>query len=66
MLERRLSDQNYKKMTKSTKSNGLTNMTKNDIIKSSTTPQYYEDDIHPFEARNAIFEDPNPVAVANE
>ena len=62
----RSSDRNYKKMTKSTNSNELTNMTKNDIIKGSTTSQYYEDDIHPFEARDAIFEDPNPVAVANE
>ena len=52
-------------MTKSTKSNELTNMTKNNIIKGAT-PQYYEDDIHPFETRDAIFEDPNPVAVANE
>ena len=53
-------------MTKSTKSNRLTNMTKNDIIKGSTTLQYYEDIIHPFEARDTIFEDPNPVVVANE
>ena len=52
-------------MTKSTKINELANITKNDIIKGSS-PQYYEDDIHPFEARDAIFEDPNPVAVANE
>ena len=67
MLERRLSDWNYNKMTKSTKSNKLTNMTKNDIIvKVQTAPQYYEDDIHSFEARDAIFEDPNPVVVANE
>ena len=41
-------------------------MTKNDIIKGSTTPQYYEDDIYSFEAHDAIFEDPNPVAIANE
>ena len=65
MLQRRLSDRNYKKMTKSTRSIELSNMTKNDIIKGST-PQYYEDDIHPFEAPEAIFEDSNPVAVANE
>ena len=66
LLERRLSDWNYKKITKSTKSNKLTSMTKNNIIKSSTITQYYEDDIHPFEARDVIFEDPNSVAVANE
>ena len=52
-------------MTKSTKTNRLINMTKNDIIKGSS-PQYYEDNIHPFEARDAIFEDPNPVAMDNE
>ena len=54
-------------MTKSTKSNELTNMTKNDIIvKTPTVSQYYEDDIHPFEARDVIFKDPNLVVVANE
>ena len=57
-------------MTKSTKSNELTHMTKNDIImKTPTVSQYYEDDIHPFEARDdEIFnmKDPNPVTVANE
>ena len=52
-------------MTKSTKTNELTNMTKNDIIKGSS-PQYYEDDIHPFEARDAICEDLNPLTGANE
>ena len=52
-------------MTKSTRSIELSNMTKNDIIKGST-PQYYEDDIHPFAASDMIFEDPNPVAVTNE
>ena len=54
-------------MTKSTKSNELTNMTKiNIIVKVPTAPQYYEDNIHPFEACDTIFEDPNPVVVANE
>ena len=54
-------------MTKSTKSNELTNMTKNDIIvKAPTASQYYEDDIHSFEAHDAIFEDQQPVVVANE
>ena len=67
VLEWRLSDQNYEKMTKSTKANKLTNMTKHDIIvKGPTTPQYYEDDIHQFEARDAVFEDPNPVVIVNE
>ena len=64
MLERKLSDQNYKEITKSTKTNELTNMTKNDINKGS--PKYYEDDIHLFEARDTIFEHPNSVIVANE
>ena len=70
VLERRLSDQNYGKMTKLTKTNELTHETKNDIIvKAPTASQYYEDDIHPFEARdNKIFnmKDPNPFTVANE
>ena len=65
VLERRLSDRNYKRITKSTKRDELINTTINKIIMGST-PQYYEDDIHPFEARGTIFEDPNPVAVANE
>ena len=64
MLEQRLSDQNYEKMTKLTKTNELTNMTKNDNFQGS--PKYYGGNIHPFEARDEIFEDPNPVAVANE
>ena len=57
------------KLTKSTKSNELTHETKNDtILKAPTASQYYEDNIHPFEAHDAIFnmKDPNPVAVANE
>ena len=73
VLERRLSDRNYDKMTsttKSTKSNKLTHKTKNDIIvKASTASQYYGDDIHPFEAcDDEIFnmKDPTLVAVANE
>ena len=53
-------------MTKLTKTNELTSMTKNDNFQDS--PKYYrnEDDIHPFTARDEIFEDPHPVAVANE
>ena len=53
-------------MTKLTKTNELTNMTKNDNFQGS--PKYYGDEgnIHPFEAHDKIFEDPNPVAVANE
>ena len=41
-------------------------MTKNDNFQGS--PEYYGDQIdnHSFEAREEIFEDPNPVAVANE
>ena len=66
VLKQRLSDRNYEKITKSTKSNELTNMTKNDMIKGSITPQYYEDDIHPFDTRDAIFEDLNPVVMVNE
>ena len=74
VLERRLSDRNYDKMTgttKSTKPNKLTHMTKNDIIvKAPTASHYYGDDVlHPFESRDdAIFnmKDPNPVTVANE
>ena len=58
------------KLTKSTKSNELTHETKNDtILKAPTASQYYEDDIHLFEARDIeIFnmKDPNPVTVANE
>ena len=57
-------------MTKLTKSNELTHETKNDIIvKAPTASQYYEDDIHPFEARDdEIFniKDPTLVTVANE
>ena len=73
VLEQRLSDQNYDKMTnltKSTKSNKLTHKTKNDIIvKAPTASQYYGDDIHPFEARDdEIFnmKDPIPITVTNE
>ena len=53
-------------MTKLTKTKELTNMTKNDNFQGS--PKYYgdQDDNHPFEASDEIFEDPNPVAVANE
>jgi len=43
----------------------MTKLTKkNDNFQGS--PKYYGDDIYPFEARDKIFEDPNPVAVANE
>ena len=70
MLEKRMSDRNYEILTKLTKSSILTNETKNDIIvKAPTASQYYEDDIHSFEARDdEIFnmKDPNPVTVANE
>ena len=53
-------------MTKLTKTNELTYMTKNDNLQGF--PKYYgdEDDIYLFEAHDEIFEDPNPVAVANE
>ena len=51
-------------MTKSSKIHELTNMTKNNNFQGS--PNYYGDDIHPFEARDETFEDSNPVAVANE
>ena len=67
VLERRLSDQNYDKMTKSNK---LTHKTKNDIIvKVPTASKYYQDDNHPLHARDdKIFDmkDPNPVPVASE
>ena len=57
-------------MTKLIESNELIQETKNDIIvKASTTSQYYEDNIHPFKARdNEIFnmKDPNPLTIANE
>ena len=72
MLERRLSDRNYDKMTsttKSTKPNKLTHMIKNDtFVMAPTASHYYGDNIlHPFESRDdAIFKDPNPVTVANE
>ena len=61
-----MSDQNYKKLTKSNK---LTLETKIDIIvKAPTASQYYEDDDHPLHARNdEIFnlKNPNPVPVAS-
>lgn len=70
LLERRQSDQNYDKLTKSTKSNTLTVETKNNIIVTAPiVSQYYEDGIDPVEARdNKIFniKDLNPFTVANE
>lgn len=70
MLERRLSDRNYKKLTRTTKSNKLTHETTNDnIVKAPTASKYYGDDNHPFDARDdEIFKlkDPNPVPLASE
>ena len=70
VLERRLSDRNYDKMTKSIKSNELALETKNNmIVKAPTTSQYYENDIHPFKARDneiSNMKDSNPVTVANK
>ena len=68
LLEQRLSDRNYDKMTsttKSTKPNKLTHLNKNDtFVMAPTASHYYRDDIiHPFESRDeAIFKkDPNLV-----
>ena len=70
VLEKRLSDQNYDKMTKSTKSNEMTQKTKNDIImKTLVASQYYEYASNQFETRDiAIFKikDLSQVAVANQ
>ena len=74
VLEQRLGDCNYDKITsrtKSTKPNKLTHVNKNDtFVMAPTASHYYGDNIlHPFKSRdNAIFnmKDPNPVIVANE
>ena len=41
-------------------------MTKNDNFQGSPKNYGDEDDIHPFESYDEIFEDPNPVAAVNE
>ena len=46
VLEQRLSDRNYEKMTKLTKTNELTNMTKNDNFQGSPKDYGDEDDKH--------------------
>ena len=53
-------------MNKLTKTKELTNMTKNDNFQGSLENYGDQIDNHPFEARDEIFEDPNPVAVTNE